>query len=125
MFHSSGRSMLVAFTGKGNLAYQGLQQWVKVTPGVTYQARGYMKTEGITTDSGPRLQVFDTLNPAALNVFSDQLTGTNAGWNLLSVDFKPKSSYVTLSITRVPSIKLDNNITGKVWVDDVSVAPVE
>ena len=125
LFHSSGHSVLIAFTGKGNLAYQGLQQWVKVTPGVAYQARAYMKTEGITTDSGPRLQVFDTFNPPALNAFSDQLTGTNAGWNLLSVDFKPKSSYVTVSITRVPSGKLDNNIAGKVWVDDVSVAPVE
>jgi hypothetical protein len=124
-FHSSGHSMLIAFTGKGNLAYQGLRQWLKVTPGVAYQARAYMKTEGITTDSGPHLQIFDTLNPIALNTYSDQLTGTNEGWNLLSVDFKPKTAYVTVCITRVPSQKLDNNISGKVWVDDVGVAPVE
>ena len=117
--------MLIAFTGKGNLAYQGLLQWVKVTPGVAYQARVYMKTAGITTDSGPRLQVFDTLNPHGLNAFSDQLVGTNTGWSLLSVDFKPQVPYVTVCITRVPSQKLDNNIAGKVWVDDVSVAPVE
>ncbi|HXJ94101.1 MAG TPA: hypothetical protein VMT20_14730 [Terriglobia bacterium] len=125
MFHSSGHSILIAFTGKGNLAYQGFFQWVKVTPGVAYQARVYMRTEGITTDSGPRLQIFDTFNPPALTAFSDQLIGTNAGWTLLSVDFKPKNPYVTVCIARIPSQKLDNNITGKVWVDDVSVAPVD
>lgn len=125
VFHSSGHSVLIAFTGKGNLAYQGFHQWVKVTPGTAYQARAYMKTDGITTDSGPRLQVFDTLNPPALTAFSDQLTGTNEGWTLLSVDFKPKTAYVTVGIARVPSAKLDNNIAGKVWVDDVSVEPVE
>lgn len=126
VFHSSGHSVHISFGGKANLVYQGLQQWVKVTPGVAYQARVYMKTDGITTDSGPRLQVFDTLNPNALNVFSDQLIGTNEGWTLLSVNFKPKEThYVTASITRVPSGKLDNKIAGKVWVDDVSVAPVE
>lgn len=125
IFHSSGHSVLIAFTGKGNLTYQGFHQWVKVTTGVAYQARVYMKTDGITTDSGPRLQVFDTVNPAALNVVSDQLTGTNAGWTLLTVDFKPKETrYVTVCITRLPSAKLDNNIAGKVWVDDVSVAPI-
>jgi hypothetical protein len=126
VFHSSGHSVLIYFEGKANLVYQGLQQWVRVTPGVAYQARVYMKTDGITTDSGPRLEVFDTLNPNALNVFSDQLIGTNAGWTLLSVNFKPKETdYVTVSITRVPSGKLDNKIAGKVWVDDVTVAPVE
>lgn len=126
IFHSSGHSMLIAFTGKENFMYQGLHQWVKVTPGIAYQARVYMKTDGITTDSGPRLEVFDTLNPHALNVFSDQLTGTNAGWTLLSVDFKPKEThYVTVCIARVYSEKLDNKIAGKVWVDDVSVAPIQ
>jgi tetratricopeptide (TPR) repeat protein len=125
IFHSSGHSVMIAFTGKGNLAYQGFHQWIKVTPGVAYHASVYMKTAGITTDSGPRLQVFDTLNPPALNAFSDQLTGTNAGWTLLTLDFKPKEEhYVTVCITRGPSGKLDNNISGKVWVDDVSIAPV-
>jgi hypothetical protein len=125
-FHSSGHSVLISFTGKGNFYYQGFHQWLKVTPGVAYQARVYMKTAGITTDSGPRLQVFDTFNPNALTAFSEQLTGTNEGWTLLSVDFKPKEAhYVTVCIARVPSGKLDNQIAGKVWVDDVSVAPVE
>ena len=122
VFHSGGHSMVISFTGtSGNILYEGLQHWVKVTPGVTYQARAYMKTEDITTDSGPRLWVHDPVKPALFSKFSDQLTGTNAGWTLLTVDFTPKTDYVTVGIARMPSQKLDNVISGKVWVDDVSV----
>lgn len=126
VFHSGGHSLLISFSGKSNLFYQAVTHWVKVTPGVEYQAQAYMKTDGITTDSGPRLWVFDPLKPAALSKFSEQLVGTNAGWTLLTVDFVPKEThYVTVAITRVPSQKLDNLISGKVWVDDVSVKPLD
>jgi hypothetical protein len=122
VFRSSGHSAVISFTGSsGNLFYEGLQHWVKVTPGTAYQARAYLKTEDITTDSGPRLWVHDPVKPAVFSKYSDQLVGTNAGWTLLTVDFTPKTSYVTVAIARMPSQKLDNVISGKVWVDDVSV----
>jgi Carbohydrate binding domain len=126
VFHSAGHSLVISFPGTDNLVYQGVFQWVKVTPGVTYQAKAYMKTDRITTDSGPRLEVADTLDPRVLNRFSQQLTGTNADWTLLTVEFTPKEThYVTIYIARVPSEKLDNKIAGRVWVDDVKVSPVE
>ena len=122
VFHSGGHSLLISFNGQSNLFYQAVFHWVKVTPGVAYQAQAYMKTDGITTDSGPRLWVVDPLKPAVLSRFSDQLLGTNVGWTLLTVEFTPKDThYVTIAIARVPSQKLDNLIAGKVWVDDVSV----
>ena len=124
VFHSGGHSLLISFSGQSNPFYQGVTQWVKVTPGVAYQAQAYMKTEGITTDSGPRLWVFDPWKQAALSKFSEQLLGTNEGWTLLTVDFTPRDTdFVTVAIARVPSQKLDNQIAGKVWVDDVSVRP--
>jgi hypothetical protein len=122
VFHSGGHSMVISFSGSsGNLFYEGLQHWVKVTPGVAYQARAYMKTEDITTDSGPRLWVHDPVKPAVFNKYSDQLVGSNAGWTLLTIDFTPKADFVTVAVARVPSQKLDNVISGRVWVDDVSV----
>jgi tetratricopeptide repeat protein len=125
VFHSSGHSLVISFPGTENFFYQGVYQWVKVAPGVAYQARAYMKTDGITTDSGPRLEVMDTLDSRALNQFSPQVRGTNADWTLLTVEFTPKEThYVTVCIARVPSEKLDNKVAGRVWVDDVSVSPV-
>ena len=122
VFHSGGHSMVISFSGSsGNILYEGLQHWIKVTPGVTYRARAYLRTEDITTDSGPRLWVHDPVKPSVFNKPSDQLVGTNAGWTPVTVDFTPKESFVTVSIVRFPSQKLDNVISGRVWVDDVSV----
>lgn len=128
-FHSGGHSLLIRFSGKDNPYYQGIYHQLRVTPGVSYRARVFMKTDGITTDSGPRLEVLDPNDLKALDVFSDQLTGTNAAWTLLSVNFtpKPNTHFVSICIARLPSQKLDNLISGRVWVDDVSLveAPPE
>ena len=122
-FHSGGRSLLISFSGKGNLNYQNVYHIVKVTPGLVYEVRAFMKTDGITTDSGPRLELVDSYDPKALNDYSEPLTGTNATWTLLSLDFKPgpNTHFVSVCIARVPSQKLDNLIAGKVWVDDVTL----
>ena len=127
VFHSGGHSLAIAFSGSANFYYHAVFHYVKVTPGVRYRVEAYFKTEGITTDSGPRLEVSDAFDARVFNVFSEQLTGTNVEWTLLSADFTPsrKTHYVTVSIARVPSEKLDNKIAGKVWVDDVKVSPLE
>lgn len=127
VFHSGGHSLVISFPGTANFYYHAVWHYVKVTPGVRYRAQAYLKTDGITTDSGLRLEVADIYNPRTLTLFSDQLLGTNAAWTLVTVDFTPpeKTRYVTVSIARVPSEKLDNKIAGKVWVDDVKVSPIE
>ena len=127
VFHSGGRSLVISFPGDSNTYFRAVWHYVKVTPGVTYRTEAYFRTEGITTDSGPRLEVSDLYDLSALNGYSEQLTGTNATWTLLGVNFTPKASthYVSVLIVRLPSEKLDNKIAGKVWVDDVRVAPVK
>jgi hypothetical protein len=126
-FHSGGHSVLIRFPGKGNYLFRNVLEDVKVNPGETYRVRAFMKTDGITTDSGPRLEVVDPYDPKRLDVFSDQLLGTNAAWTLLSLNFttKPETSLVNLCIARLPSEKLDNLIAGRVWVDDVSLMQAE
>jgi hypothetical protein len=86
-----------------------------------------MKTEDITTDSGPRLEVYDAYNPAALDKFTDDLTGTSDGWTSLVLDFTtgPKTELIVVRFVRLPSKKFDNLISGKVWLDDVRLAPVQ
>lgn len=125
-FHSGGHSLAITFPGNANLYYDGVYHFVKVTPGVTYEARVFMKTENVTTDSGPRLEVQFPLDASLRPELSEQLTGSNAAWTPLTIRFTPKgdSHLVRISIARVPSEKLDNLIAGKVWVDDVSVTPV-
>jgi hypothetical protein len=126
-YHSPGRSLLVQFSGKQNLEYGNVYQYVKVEPNRVYRLEAFMKTDGITTDSGPRLEVRDAYDRAALDKYTDELTGTSNGWTDLTFDFTtgPKTSLLVVALERLPSKKLDNLIAGKVWVDDVRFTAVQ
>ena len=126
-YHSPSHALLVQFPGKQNLQYQHVYQYVKVSPGQSYRLQAFMKTEDITTDSGPRLEVYDAYNAAALDKSTDDLTGTSDGWTSLLLDFAtgPKTELIVVRLVRLPSKKFDNLISGKVWLDDVRLAPVQ
>ena len=125
-YHSASHALLVQFTGKQNLDYRQVYQYVKVSPGRSYRLQAFLKTEGITTDSGPRLEVRDAYDPGALDKFTDNLTDSTNGWMSLLLDFKTgaKTELLVVSLTRLPSQKLDNLVAGKVWVDDVRMTPL-
>jgi hypothetical protein len=112
---------VIQFSGKQNLDYRHVFQYVKVEPQHSYRLRGFMKSEGITTESGPRLAVRDAYDPGLLETFSEDLEGTTMSWAPVAVDFTtgPRTELIAISISRLPSRKLDNLIVGKVWVDDL------
>jgi tetratricopeptide (TPR) repeat protein len=126
IFHSASHSLFVQFPGKQNLEYRHVLQYVKVEPGRSYRLRGFMKAEGITTDCGPLLEVRDPYDTRALDAFTESLQGSSMGWIPVSVDFPtgPKTELIAVTVTRLPSRKLDNLIAGKVWVDDLSLTAV-
>ena len=84
-----------------------------------------MRTEGITTDSGPLFEIIDPVDLSQLREFSDDLVGT-WGWQTVTIDFRTGSTteMILLRVVRRPSRKLDNLISGKVWIDDVSITPL-
>ncbi|HET7842016.1 MAG TPA: hypothetical protein VFM21_10445, partial [Terriglobia bacterium] len=126
-YHSPSHALLFQFPGKQNLAYRGAYQYVKVEPGTNYRLQAFLKTEGITTDSGPRVEVRDAYDSRLLDEFSESATGTSEGWESVLLDFKtgPSTELIVVSLTRLPSRKLDNLIAGKVWLDDVSLTPLQ
>lgn len=126
IYHSPNHALLVQFSGKQNLDYGQVVQYVKVLPGRPYRFQAFMKTEGITTDSGPRLEVLDPYNQAALDILTENMTGNSETWISVGVDFKtgPQTGLVLVRLRRLPSQKLDNQISGRVWLDDVRLTPV-
>jgi tetratricopeptide (TPR) repeat protein len=126
-YHSPSHALLIQFQGKQNLLYQYVFQFVKVSPGQSYHLRAFLKTEGITTDSGPRLEVYDAYNAAVLDKLTDDFTGSTDGWTTLLLDFAagPKTELIVVRVTRLPSRKFDNLISGKVWLDDVQLTPAQ
>jgi len=123
--HSGPRSLRVTFNGSANLDFAQLQQYVAVEPGRRYRLSCFLRTEGISTESGVAFEVEDARDPPALNQFTPALTGTHP-WTPAEVEFTtgPGTHLLLISLRRKPSQRLDNKLSGTVWVADVSLAPV-
>jgi hypothetical protein len=83
-----------------------------------------MRAKGITTDRGPRFQVFDAFNMGKLLRSTESIVGT-CGWSSQLLEFKTDSDtrLLLVRVARPPSNKLDNQISGTVWIDQVSLTP--
>jgi hypothetical protein len=123
--HSGARSASISFDGTQNLDYVYLHQDVLVTPGTRYRFRGYLRTDKITTESGMRIEILDPKDTKNLDVLTPNETGTQP-WTLEETDFTtgPKTHLIRIRLRRAPSERLDNRLSGAVWVDDVELFPV-
>jgi hypothetical protein len=79
-----------------------------------------MRSQGITTDSGPRFQVCDAYDMGKIFVSSENLVGTS-DWSEQRAEFTTLADtrLLLLRVVRSVSNKLDNQIAGTVWIDDV------
>ncbi|MGB7848301.1 MAG: tetratricopeptide repeat protein [Candidatus Acidiferrum sp.] len=118
------RALRIEFDGKSNLDYGQVLQYVPVQANSSYRFTGAMRARGITTDSGPRFQVFDAYDMGKLFVSTENIVGTS-DWSVQQVKFKTGAStrLVAVRVVRVPSQKFDNQIMGTVWIDQVRVLP--
>ncbi len=123
--HSGARSLRVTFDGTANLDFQHLVQFVPVEPRSRYRFSAFLRTEGISTDSGIRFLIRNVYPPTEAFVLTPDLVGTQP-WSLQEAEFTtgPETRLVLIAVRRVPSRKLDNKLQGTVWVDDVSLVPV-
>ena len=118
------RALRIEFNGKRNLDYGHVLQYVAVQPNTQYRFSGTLRMKGISTDSGPRFQVFDAFDMGKLFVSTENTVGTS-GWSSQHLEFKTKADtrLLIVRVARPPSQKLDNQISGTVWVDRVSLTP--
>lgn len=124
--HSGMRSVRIEFDGTQNLAYQNLYQDILVVPGTHYHFQGYLRTDHISTDSGMRFEILDPKDTKDLDVFTPNATGSHP-WTIEETDFTagPKTHLIRIRLTRAPSERFDNQLSGTVWVDDVDLVPVD
>lgn len=114
------RSVRIDFDGTRNLDYGHLFQYVLVRPNTEYRFSGYVRADGVTTDSGPRFQVFDPYDAGKEFFATQNVTGT-AAWAEQRLEFKTAADthLLLIRIARPPSGKFDNKIAGTVWIDGV------
>ena len=123
--HQGNRCLRLNFTVKRNETYQPVYQLVPVVPGQAYQLAAYVRSEDITSDSGPRLHVFDPMHSESLDV-STETTVRTTPWHPVNLSFQtgPDARFVVVSVWRPRSRTFPPEISGSFWLDEVSLKPV-
>jgi tetratricopeptide (TPR) repeat protein len=116
------RAIRMDFNGGSNLNIDGPSQYVPVEPSRAYHFHAYMRSEGITTESGMRFSVTDPNHNGALNVLTDNFTGSHA-WTSVDADITtgPTTHFALVRLIREPSRLFENKLEGTVWIADVSL----
>jgi len=114
------RALRISFDGSRNVEYGHVFQYVPVQANTRYQFSSHVRANGITTDSGPRLQVCDAYNVAQVFVSTENLLGTS-DWTEQRAAFTTHSDtrLLLVRVVRPASAKLDNQIAGTVWMDAI------
>jgi tetratricopeptide (TPR) repeat protein len=123
--HEGLRSLRVRFYGKHNLDFGHVAQYVAVEPNTRYRFTANARCKGITTDSGPRIAVYDAYDHAALSVETEGLSGT-ADWQEQKLEFRTgaQTQLLVVQVVRPPSRDFDNQFAGTLWLDDFSLTAV-
>ena len=126
----SGRSLRIDFGGGTNPELGSPSEYVPVEPGRVYNFRAYLHTDRISTESGMRFSIIDPNHPQAVNVVTENFTGTNP-WKEIDaqVPAGPETHFLLVRLYRYPSRLFDNKLSGTVWMADLSLvrssAPAE
>lgn len=72
------------------------------------------------------MRVFDVESPGRLDARAEEVTGSNE-WRLLEKTFVVGrgTRLVEVQLSREPSLKFDNKIRGRLWLDSVTLERVE
>jgi len=115
-------AVAIQFSGEENLHYRGFYQYVVVEPNRRYRFRAWLRAQGITTESGLRLEVADGYAPERNVARSPGLVG-NTDWVAEEVEFAagPETRLLRVGLVRLPSHRLTGEIRGRVEAGEFSL----
>lgn len=123
--YQGAKCLRVDFTVKHNEEYEVVSQIVPVAASQRYLLRAYVRSENITSDSGPRLRILDPDDRTRLDVSALAVVGTTS-WHPIELTFAtgPQTRIVRVSMRRARSRVFPTEISGRFWMDGVSLAPL-
>lgn len=118
------RSVKISFDGSQNLDFSGIWQVVWVKPNARYILSGNIRTRGLTTSNGVRIEAYDLFDGRIYGGTQD-LVGDHE-WSQLSTSFRTMSQTrgIVVRVRREASEKLDNLIAGTAWIDEVHLKQI-
>jgi hypothetical protein len=123
--HGGAKCLRINFAVGRNADYELLNQVVPTKPNTRYQLAAYVRSDNLTSDSGPRLGVREMGCDGCAAWTSDPTLGTTS-WHALQVAFMThaQTQAVRVSFWRPRDRTGSGDITGTVWIDDVSLRAV-
>jgi tetratricopeptide (TPR) repeat protein len=122
---SGKRALRLTFDGEQNPNLQIVFQTVTVQPNTRYHFDGYIRTSGITTESGLHFYIAfaGTTQPS---IILENFTGDHP-WEKQSADFTtaPDEHLLVVQLYRPKSVRFNSNLAGSAWVDDISIVPAD
>jgi len=124
--HHGNHCLRIDFTVSRNQEYAPVYQIVPVLPQHAYQLEAFVRTQDITSDSGPCLRVQDT-DPAGFPEAVSETTVGTTPWHLVRLAFStgPHTQAVQVSFWRPRSRAFPTEIVGTAWWDEVSLRSVQ
>src|SRR5216684_1132027 len=124
-FCKEGRCLYLNFSVPHNSDYEPAFEIVPVNSSQTYALSAFVRSQDITSDSGPRLRVVDAECPTCIDVSTSAALETKA-WHKVDTTFTtgPNTHAVKLSVWRPRSRVFPMEISGEFWLDSVSLKPV-
>lgn len=119
---NNSRAVRLDFSGGKNVSLSAPFEFVPVEANRAYHFHASMRAEQITTESGPRFSITDPNHPNALNILTENFTGSRP-WTALEADLTtgPETHFLLVRLVRDPSRLFDNKLGGTVWIADVSL----
>jgi len=113
------RSLRISFDGTKNVDFSGVWQVVRIKPNTRYTLGAHIRTNGLTTSNGLRMEALDFLD-GRLYGATQELVG-NHDWSPLETSFltSSRAQAVVVRVRREASQKLDNLIAGTAWIDQL------
>lgn len=124
IIYSDRYSLKVIFSGKENVHFKHLRQYLLVQPGKEYVLTFIWQGQNISTRSGPYISV-NSLDGRSIKR-SEQRIGS-WDWQIERLGFTAPSDskFVELYLRRSRTNALDNKLAGTLWLDDFSLQPLE
>jgi tetratricopeptide (TPR) repeat protein len=117
----SGKSCLrIEFPVSRNDQFVPVFQYVPVAQNQAYLLSAFVRSQDITSDSGPRLLVQDPAHASVPNVVSETTVGSTP-WHQIRLSFctGAVTKLVQISVVRIRGRTFPTEISGSFWLDSV------
>jgi len=120
------RSLRVDFLADTNRDFELAEQLVRVIPNQRYVLRADVRSQGISSDSGPRLRLRDANCTGCDEITTPSTTGTS-GWHQIQTTFTvgAQTEALWLSLCRPRSRGFPGEIGGQFWLANVTLTPLD